>query len=241
MASHFATDSSPRSRGSRGAGKPRRGPSTGKKVGIVLGVVLAVLLVVGGTCGFLLYRSAMTVRAQAAELMDQVDPMKEALKSGDAAVLDASVGTVQENMAAINAEVHSPLWTLASFLPVVGEDVRSVQSLGEAGEALVNDALVPVASTVSGTGLSDLLKDGVVNVDLIRSVSDAVSGAIPTIQSSVETISSLPEAHIPQLRDVLSRVQEPAPTSCSHRTTPSFAPRAAFRAPGEPSPLTTAS
>lgn len=209
MASHFATDSSPRSHGSRGAGKPRRGPSTGKKVGIVLGVVLAVLLVVGGTCGFLLYRSAMTVRAQAAELMDQVDPMKEALKSGDAAVLDASVGTVQENMAAINAEVHSPLWTLASFLPVVGEDVRSVQSLGEAGEALVNDALVPVASTVSGTGLSDLLKDGVVNVDLIRSVSDAVSGAIPTIQSSVETISSLPEAHIPQLRDVLSRVQEP--------------------------------
>lgn len=209
MASHFATDSSPRSHGSRGAGKPRRGPSTGKRVGIVLGVVLAVLLVVGGTCGFLLYRSAMTVRAQAAELMDQVDPMKEALKSGDAAALDASVGTVQENMAAINAEVHSPLWTLASFLPVVGDDVRSVQSLGEAGEALVNDALVPVASTVSGTGLSDLLQDGVVNVDLIRSVSDAVSGAIPTIQSSVETISSLPEAHIPQLRDVLSRVQEP--------------------------------
>ena len=204
MASHFSED-----KAAKRSGAPRKGLTTGKKVGIVLGIVLAVILVAGGTCGFLLYRSAMTVKAQASELMAQVDPMKEALKSGDAETLDASVGIVQENMATINAEVHSPLWTLASYLPVVGEDVRSVQSLGQAGSALVNDALVPVATTVSGTGLSDLLQDGVVNVELIRSISDAVGGALPTIQSSVETISSLPEAHIPQLREVLSKVQEP--------------------------------
>lgn len=209
MASHFATDTGSRSRGPQRGARPRRGLSTGKKVGIVAGIVLAVLLVVGGTSGFLLYRSAMTVKAEASELMEQVDPMKEALKSGDSETLDATVGTVQEKMAAVNAEVHTPIWTLASYIPVVGEDVRSVQALGEAGSALVNDALVPVASSLSGAGLDTLLQDGVVNVDLIRSIADAVSGAIPTIQSSVETISSLPEAHIPQLREILSKVQEP--------------------------------
>lgn len=214
MASHFAPQS--QSKGSRRSGgydrrptPPRKGLSTGKKVGIALGIVLAVLLVAGGTSGFLLYRSAMAVKADASELMAQVDPMKEAIKSGDAETLDASVGTVQEKMAAINAEVHTPVWTLASYVPVVGEDVRSVQALGEAGSALVNDALVPVAGILAGAGLDTLLNDGVVNVDLIRSISDAVSGAIPTIKSSVETIASLPEAHIPQLRDVLSQVQEP--------------------------------
>ena len=125
--------------------------SRGKKVGIyVVGIVLAVLLVVGGTCGVLMYRSAMSVKAQAQEIMDQVDPLKEALKSGDATALDSSVGTVQENMASINAEVHGPLWTLASFLPVVGEDVQSVRSLGEAGQALVDEVLVPIANDVSG-------------------------------------------------------------------------------------------
>ena len=216
MASHFASQDNPKNKGGRQGAPASRyaeplqsGLSTGKKVGIVFAVVLAVLLVAGGTSAFLLYRSAMTVRAQASEIMAQVDPMKEALKSGDAETLDSSVGTVQENMAAINAEVHTPLWTLASFLPVVGEDVRSVQALGDAGSALVNDALVPVSKAVSGTDLSDLLQDGVVNVELVRTIADSVSGALPTIQSSIETISSLPEPHIPQLKEVLGKVQEP--------------------------------
>ena len=184
--------------------------SRGKKAGIVVGIVLAVLLVVGGTCGVLMYRSAMSVKAQAQEIMDQVDPLKEALKSGDATALDSSVGTVQENMASINAEVHGPLWTLASFLPVVGEDVQSVRSLGEAGQALVDEVLVPIANDVSGTGVSGLFKDGVVNVGLVQSISETVSSSLPTIESSLDTIASLPEAHIPQLAEVLDRVQGPS-------------------------------
>lgn len=226
MASHFAPqDNKPKKKASpaRGAaGRSRSdaayyaasrrggGMSRGKKVGLVIGIVLAVLLLVGGTCGVLMYRSAMSVKAQAQEIMDQVDPLKEALKSGDATALDSSVGTVQENMASINAEVHGPLWTLASFLPVVGEDVQSVRSLGEAGQALVDEVLVPIANDVSGTGVSGLFKDGVVNVGLVQTISGTVSSSLPTIESSLDTIASLPEAHIPQLAEVLDRVQGPA-------------------------------
>ncbi len=226
MASHFAPqDDKPKKKAAparAAAGRSRSdaayyaasrrggGMSRGKKVGLVIGIVLAVLLVVGGTCGVLMYRSAMSVKAQAQEIMDQVDPLKEALKSGDATALDSSVGTVQENMASINAEVHGPLWTLASFLPVVGEDVQSVRSLGEAGQALVDEVLVPIANDVSGTGVSGLFKDGVVNVGLVQTISETVSSSLPTIESSLDTIASLPEAHIPQLAEVLDRVQGPA-------------------------------
>lgn len=226
MASHFAPqDDKPKKKAApaRGAaGRSRSdasyyaasrgggGMSRGKKVGLVIGIVLAVLLVVGGTCGVLMYRSAMSVKAQAQEIMDQVDPLKEALKSGDATALDSSVGTVQENMASINAEVHGPLWTLASFLPVVGEDVQSVRSLGEAGQALVDEVLVPIANDVSGTGVSGLFKDGVVNVGLVQTISETVGSSLPTIETSLGTIASLPEAHIPQLAEVLDRVQGPA-------------------------------
>ena len=225
MASHFAPqDDKPRKKAGSGpaaAGRSRpdaayyasaragSGMSRGKKVGIVVGIVLAVLLVVGGTCGVLLYNSVTSIRAQAQEIMDQVDPLKEALKSGDAAAIDSSVGTVQERMAAINAEVHGPLWTLASWLPVVGEDVRSVQSLGDAGQALVDEALVPIANDVAGTGLSGLFKDGVVNVGLIQTVSETLDSSLPTIESSLDTIASLPEANIPQLAEILGRVQGP--------------------------------
>lgn len=224
MASHFSDDDLKKKSddviGGAGVGhsredvsyytSARRGSSgRGKKVGIVVAIVLAVLLVIGGTCGFLLYRSAMTVKAQAQELMDQADPLKEALKNGDEEALDEAVGTVQERMASINAEVHSPLWNLASVLPVVGEDIQSVQKLGDAGAALVDDALVPIADSVSGTGLSDLMQDGTINVELIQTISDAVSSSLPTIEESVDTIANLPEAHIPQLAEVLDKVQGP--------------------------------
>lgn len=224
MASHFSGDDLKKKSddgiGGAGVGHSREdvsyytsarrgGSGRGKKVGIVVAIVLAVLLVMGGTCGFLLYRSAMTVKAQAQELMDQADPLKEALKNGDAEALDEAVGTVQERMASINAEVHSPLWNLASVLPVVGEDIQSVQKLGDAGAALVDDALVPIADSVSGTGLSDLMQDGTINVELIQTISDAVSSSLPTIEESVDTIANLPEAHIPQLAEVLDKVQGP--------------------------------
>lgn len=223
MASHFSDDNLKKTDARDGNGDVghsredvefyasarRGGLSRGKKVAMIVGIVLAVILVVGGTCGALLYNSAMSVKGQAQELMDQAEPLKEALKNGDAEALDASVGTVQERMASINAEVHSPLWGLASLLPVVGEDVRSVQKLGDAGAALVDDALVPIANSVSGTGLSDLMQDGTINVELIQSISDAVSSSLPTIEESVDTIANLPEAHIPQLAEVLDRVQGP--------------------------------
>ena len=193
--------------------KARRGGSgggrSGRTAGIVIGVVLAVLLVAVGTCGVFLYRSAMSVKDSASVIMAQASTLKDSLKNGDESGLTTSLNAIVSNVNDINAEVSSPLWTAATLIPVIGEDVRSVQTLGTVASDLVNDALVPVATSLSGTGLSSLLQDGSVNVELIRTVSSSVSDAIPVIQSSVDTISSLPEAHIPQLRDVLEQVQGP--------------------------------
>ena len=151
----------------------------------------------------------MSVKDSASVIMAQASTLKDSLKNGDESGLTTSLNAIVSNVNDINAEVSSPLWTAATLIPVIGEDVRSVQTLGTVASDLVNDALVPVATSLSGTGLSSLLQDGSVNVELIRAVSSSVSDAIPVIQSSVDTISSLPEAHIPQLRDVLEQVQGP--------------------------------
>lgn len=193
-------------RGGRGrSGRPRRA----RTAGIVVGVVLAVLLVAGGTMGFLLYRSAMTVKDSASAIMAQATTLKDSLKNGDDVGLNSSLDSIVSNTDVISAEVSSPLWTAASFIPVVGEDVRSVQTLGEVASDLVHNALAPVASSLSGTSLSNLLQDGTVNVELIRTLSSSLGDAMPVIQSSIDTISSLPEAHIPQLQEVLDQVQGP--------------------------------
>lgn len=212
MASHFAADTtrSGRKTGSHDArGRAPRPSRRGRTVAVVIGVIVALVLVVGGTVGFMFYRSAMGVRAEASELMAQASTLKESLKSGDAEALASSVQTISEKAAYIDAEVHTPLWGVVSAVPVIGEDVRSLQTLGSVATDLVDNALVPIANSVSGMSLSEIFSDGTVNIDLVTAVSESFTSAAPVIQRSMETISSLPEAHIPQVREVLERIQEP--------------------------------
>ena len=95
--------------------------------------------------------------------MAQASTLKDSLKNGDESGLTTSLNAIVSNVNDINAEVSSPLWTAATLIPVIGEDVRSVQTLGTVASDLVNDALVPVATSLSGTGLSSLLQDGSVS------------------------------------------------------------------------------
>ena len=159
--------------------------------------------------GVMLYQSAMSVRDNASVLMAEAGTLKDSLKNGDEAALSSSVATIVSKTDEINNEVQSPLWDVATFIPVVGEDIRSVQTLGSVAVDLVNDALVPVADSVAGMKLSELMVDGAINVGLIQAVSGSLSDAAPVIQTSIEQIASLPPAHIPQLADVLERVQGP--------------------------------
>lgn len=218
MASHFAAHDSQYERLSRSNYTPQtahrghRGNNNGRRrhhshVGLVIGLVIVAIVAVCGACAFKLYRSAMTAKGHAEDMVTELSTLKEAVKSGDTDALNNSVNTIVEDSDALNVEVTSPLWKLAANLPVVGEDVRSVQTLGAASSALVNDALVPIAQSVSGKKLSDIMHDGSFDVETISSVVAAVDQATPTIEGTLDTIDSLPEAHIPQLASAIEKVK----------------------------------
>lgn len=176
-------------------------------MGLVIGLVIVAIVAVCGACAFQLYRSAQTAKAHAEGIVSEIPTMKEAFKSGDADALTASVDSIVKDTDALNLEITSPLWKFAARLPVVGEDVRSVQTLGSASSALVNDALVPIAQSLSGKKLSDIMHDGSFDVETISAVVAAVDKATPTIEGTLDTIDSLPEAHIPQVASAIDKVK----------------------------------
>lgn len=216
MASHFVAPDSQYERLSRSNYTPRnarrghRGTNNRRRhshVGLVIGLVIVAIVAVCGACAFQLYRSAQTAKAHAEGVVSEIPTMKEALKSGDVDALTASVDSIVKDTDALNLEITSPLWKFAARLPVVGEDVRSVQTLGAASSALVNDALVPIAQSLSGKKLSDIMHDGSFDVETISAVVAAVDKATPTIESTLDTIDSLPEAHIPQVASAIDKVK----------------------------------
>lgn len=209
MSSHSKPKTIDFDNGSTGGSVRKSRRRLGTTFVVVLAFVLVIVLTMGGVCGVLLYRSANEVKARAQEIMSQVDPLKESLKSGSPEGLESSVRIIREDIEFVDEEVNSLLWNLASNIPVLGEDITIVQTLGDACSTLVNDALVPITTSVSGIGTSELLQDGVINIGLIQNLSNAISSSLPAIEESVSAISALPKAHIPQLANILDRIQGP--------------------------------
>lgn len=191
----------------------KRKPGHGKKVAMVVAIVVAVILVAGGAYGFALYNSVKTVKADAATAMAQVSTLKKSIKDGDGEALKSSVTVVANSTDAIYREVTSPLWNVATFIPVVGEDVKSAQTLVSAAKNLVNNALEPLSNEIAGVSLSSLVSDGAINAELISSLCSSGLEVLPVVEDSVNQINSLPDAHISQVATIINKVKEPLASS----------------------------
>ena len=114
MASHFAAHDSQYERLSRSnytphtAHRGHRGNNNGRRhhshVGLVIGLVIVAIVAVCGACGFRLYRSAMTAKGHAEDMVTELSTLKEAVKSGDTDALNNSVNTIVEDSDALNVE-----------------------------------------------------------------------------------------------------------------------------------------
>lgn len=171
--------------------------------------VLLVALAIVGACGYKLYTSAKQVHTQGTWMLTQIDPMKEALETGDPERLISISQELTQTAAWINAETHTTFWNLASFLPVFGEDIRTVQTLGGLAESLTRDALTPISESVAGLKLDDLVQDGQVDVALLQRIAAPVSEALPLIRDAAATIEALPDAHIQKVQNILDKVRNP--------------------------------
>lgn len=199
--------------GPDGSRSGKRKPGHGKKVAMVVAIVVAVILVAGGAYGFALYNSVKTVKADAATAMAQVSTLKKSIKDGDGEALKSSVTVVANSTDAIYREVTSPLWNVATFIPVVGEDVKSAQTLVSAAKNLVNNALEPLSNEIAGVSLSSLVSDGAINAELISSLCSSGLEVLPVVEDSVNQINSLPDAHISQVAAIINKVKEPLASS----------------------------
>ncbi len=172
-------------------------------------VILVVALVTAvGVEGFLLYSSAHRVKAEAREVMSGVNNYMEAVKAGDAAQLVSSAQAVSESARELRGELATTPWSIAAVVPVIGDDVKSVRTIGDVLEDVSENAMEPLAGNAGIQNLSQLIGDGSVNVEVLRQVTPAIDEIVPVIKRSADAIRSLPKAHIPQVASVLEAVRE---------------------------------
>lgn len=181
----------------------------GRRIAAIVGAVVAVLVVVCGVCGVLVYRDAMDVLDQSKDVMAQAATISDDLKNGNGDELNSTVQGMASEVSSMHAKTSGPLWVAASYVPVLGDDIRVARGVVEQADNLMQNALMPAAQSLQGVSLSTLLTDATVDVKTLETVSAALSQAQPVVEQASEAIEALPQAHIGKVRDAVDKVRGP--------------------------------
>lgn len=195
------------------SGAPKKGK--GKFVGLIVGLVILAVVAFGGTTGFLLYKDAKNLQAQAGTLISEVKSMKDYLKNGEGEQLNATAGTVADQIASMRGTVNGPTWTIASFIPVYGDDIKLVRGVMEQADILAQDAMLPACAQLEDFKLGNLLSDGTVNIPMLKELISTIQNVEPVVTSSIDAIEKLPKPHIGKVRSLMEKVTGPMTTAKS--------------------------
>ena len=190
-------------------GDPEPKKGKGRIVALVVGIVILAIVAFGGTTGFFLYKDAKNLQAQAGTLMSEVSSMKDYLKNGEGEQLNATAGTVAEQIASMRDTVNGPAWTIASFIPVYGDDIKLVRGMMEQADILAQDAMLPACAQLEDFKLGNLLTDGAVNIEMLKGLITTIQDVEPVVVSSIDAIDALPEPHIGKIKSLMDKVTGP--------------------------------
>ena len=192
-----------------GGGKRSGGRSRGRKrLYIIIGVV-AVLLIALVAAAFAAVGSAKEMKSQATQVLQDVKSIQTAIGENDYAAAAQSAQHVSELTGSIAGELSSPLWMVASIIPVYGQDISGMRDLMTALDDAFDEGLVPLTKTLEANPPDSLISaDRRINVAAVTQLLDAVQDAAPSMQKCADVAESLPEMHIEQLKSVVDPAKE---------------------------------
>ncbi|MDD3176923.1 MAG: DUF4012 domain-containing protein [Atopobiaceae bacterium] len=182
----------------------------------VVACVLVALVVALGACGYLLYRSATTVKSDATAVMSNLSTFETAAVSGDSASAATAANTISTKAADMKQETSSPLWKAASYVPVYGSDVSATCDLVDVLDDVAQNALLPVSEQLPGLSLSKLIgDDGSIDVATLQSLATVLSDVSPVLTRDSAAVDALPETHVSQITSIVSKVKSAFSTASS--------------------------
>ena len=186
----------------------RKGERKKRRVSAVVAAIVAVVLVAFGVSGFMLFNSAKTVKSQAKETVEIVGGLKDKVTSGDFSTLPDDAKKIDELCSSMKKETSSPVWTMASFIPVYGGDINAARTMVDALSDVSSGALVPMADNLAQATPGKLFQDGTINVSALQAVADSLSDSSKVFKSANEKIQGIGDTHISQVTELVDKAKD---------------------------------
>lgn len=186
----------------------RKGERKKRRVTAVVAAIVAVVLVAFGVSGFMLFNSAKTVKSQAKETVEIVGGLKDKVTSGDFSTLPDDAKKIDELCSSMKKETSSPVWTMASFIPVYGSDINAARTMVDALSDVSSGALVPMADNLAQATPGKLFQDGTINVSALQAVADSLSDSSKVFKSANKKVQSIGDTHIAQVTELVDKAKD---------------------------------
>ncbi|MDD6729981.1 MAG: DUF4012 domain-containing protein [Eggerthellaceae bacterium] len=181
----------------------------GRRVLVVVLIVLAVLIGVGGVSAYALYSDAQAVKSDAATVTAQSSSLKDQLLSGDTQGAHNSATAIASSASDMHNRTSGWAWTLASLMPVYGNDVQAVRTLCASFDDLAANGLVPMTASLEGASLSHLVaSDGSIDVNTLTTLLDSLQSIAPVVDRATNDINSVHADHVAQINEPLQKAQD---------------------------------
>ena len=174
------------------------------------GALLVLVLVVVGVAGAFAYEAYSQVKGvydEAKEVLALVEGLPSELADEDAD-LEATVDQIASLVSSMRAEMDGRLWDLLAMVPTYGEDVELARELVAIVDDLCTDALVPLGQSLSGFSLANLVVDGVIDIDGVVALVEALGSASDALTQADDRAQALGEAHIDKLATYVEKAQD---------------------------------
>lgn len=187
-----------------------RGAHTTRNILLLVLGVLVVLGAVGGFCAWQFYQQAMDVRDHELAAVEAVSGLQDVSQLRDADTMNAAIEQAQVHASAAKEIADGALWRVASYVPVLGDDVTAVRGMVDVVDGMVGETLPSLASTVQtlmNSGLSGG-GEGQLNLQPIADAQDGFAKANELVQQQADAINALPQPHIGVVRSAYEQGKE---------------------------------
>lgn len=161
----------------------------------ILGFFLLLLISLAGVAaaGVALAAEALDVRDDLEAAKSQLAAVPELVKSGDTAQFDQVASEVLVHTSNADEIVQGPLWSFASAVPFVGQNIAAVRDATQASHILVRDALPPTFTVLSSVQADKIrFEGGGFNLDAVRGALaslPSIDAAFSAAQQKVDGIN----------------------------------------------------
>lgn len=187
-----------------------RGAHTTRNILLLVLGVLVVLGAVGGFCAWRFYQQAMDVRDHELAAVEAVSGLPDVSQLRDADTMNAAIEQAQVHASAAKEIADGALWRVASYVPVLGDDVTAVRGMVDVVDGMVGETLPSLASTVQtlmNSGLSGG-GEGQLNLQPIVDAQEGFAQANELVQQQADTINALPQPHVGVVRSAYEQGKE---------------------------------